>query len=287
MTSNLPSKIDRSAIERIIQRATELQTGERDIADGLTPDEVVSLGKEVGIPERYLQQAILEERSRASAPAPEGILDRTVGPGTVRAERVVRGAPEEVEQRLSLYMDNHELLTIQRQQPGRISWEPLRGVQGALRRSSAVFQGNRPFMLARASLVSATMIALEPGFCHVALSAELRGTRGGLMGGAAAMGATGVAAGAILLVMSPFLWLAAAPLPLAAGFGWGILRQYRPMVERATLGLERALDHLERGEPKPSHALPSRAGGVVGAILEEVRKVIQEPRENRRLPPSK
>lgn len=278
MSSNLPSKIDRSAIERIIQRATELQTGERDIADGLTPEEVVSLGKEVGIPERYLQQAMLEERSRDIAPTPEGILDRTLGPGTVRAERVVRGSTDDVEQRISRYMDNHELLTVQRQQPGRITWEPLGGVQSALRRSSAVFQGNRPFMLSRASLVSATVIPLEPGFCQVALSAELRGSRGGLLGGAAALGAAGIAGGAILLVMSPVVWLAVAPLPLAAGLGWVVLRQYRPLADRAKLGLERALDNLERGEPKPTHALPPRAGGVVGAILEEVRRAIQPPK---------
>ena len=275
MSSNLPSRIDRTAIERIIQRATELQTGERDIADGLSPEEVISLGKEVGIPERYLQQAMLEERSRAISPAPSGWLDRAVGPGTVRAERVVRGNSEEVEQRLLRYMEDHELLTLQRQQPGRITWEPLGGVQGALRRSSAMFQGNRPFMLSKASLVSATVMALEPGFCHVSIAAELRKSRGGLIGGAAALGAIGLAGGVVLFVMSPYIWLALAPLPFCLGGGWGILRQYRPGVERVQLGLERALDHLERGEAKPSHALPPRAGGVVGAILEEVRKAIQ------------
>jgi hypothetical protein len=274
---NLPARrIDRSAIERIIQRATELQTGERDIADGLSPEEVVALGKEVGIPERYLQQAMLEERSRIGPPPPVGILDRAIGPGTIRAERVVRGAAEEVEQRLIGYFDDHELLTIQRQQPGRISWEPLRGVQGAIRRSSAVLQGNRPFMLARASLVSVTVVPLEPGFCHVALAAELRGSRAGLVGGATAIGSLSLAAGAILYLLSPFLWLAAAPLPLGAAAGWAIMRQYGPLAERAKLGLERALDHLERGEPKPTHALPPRAGGVLGAILDEVRRAIQQ-----------
>lgn len=276
---DLPQRIDRSAIERIIQRATELQTGERDISDGLTSDEVVSLGKEVGIPERYLQQAMLEERSRGLVQvAPSGMLDRVMGPGTIQAERVVRGEVADVEQQLIRYLDDHELFTIQRQQPGRITWEPLGGMQGALRRSTAVFHGNRPFMLSRASLLSATVIPLEKGFAHVALSAELRSSRGGLIGGSLAVGSLGVAAGAILLVMSPFVWLAVAPLPLAAGIGWGIIRQYGPLAERARLGLERALDHLERGEPKPSHALPSRAGGVVGAILEEVRKAIQPPK---------
>lgn len=275
MPDNHPSKIDRNAIERIIQRATELQTGERDIADGLSPEEVLSLGKEVGIPERYLQQAMLEERSRASAPVPAGWLDRAMGAGTIRAERVVRGEAEQVENRLLRYIDEHELFTLQRQQPGRITWEPLGGVQGALRRSSAMFQGNRPFMLSKASLVSATVLALEPGYCHVAIGAELRQARGGFIGGATALGTAGVAGGVVLFVMSPYLWLALAPLPFALAGGWAILRQYRPLAERVRLGLERALDHLERGEPKPSHALPPRSGGVVGAILEEVRKAIQ------------
>ncbi|HWA58117.1 MAG TPA: hypothetical protein VG692_12730 [Gemmatimonadales bacterium] len=274
---NLPERrIDRTAIERIIQRATELQTGERDLGDSLSPQELFALGKEVGIPERYLQQAMLEERSRTGPPVPAGLLDKTVGSGTVTAERVVRGAPEEVEQRLLRYFEEHELLTIQRRQPGRITWEPLGGVPGALRRSSAVFQGNRPFMLAKAGLVGATVLGLEPGFCHVALSADLRGTRAAIVGGGAAMVSIGLATAAILVLLSPFAWVAAGPLAAGAGAGWGVLRQYRSRVERAQLGLERALDHLERGEPKPAHALPSRTGGIVGAILDEVRRAMQQ-----------
>ncbi len=272
-------KIDRSAIERIIQRATELQTGERDISDGLTAEEVVTLGKEVGIPERYLQQAMLEERSKSIvAPSKPGFLDRAIGPGIVRAERVVRGEAEKVEQRLISYLDEHELFTIQRQQPGRISWEPLRGMQGALRRSSAIFQGNRPFMLSRVTLLSATVLALEPGFCHVSLAAELKGSRSAYIGGGLALTSLGAAGAVIFFVLSPFAYLATVPVLVGAGVGWGITRQYGPLADRARLGLERALDHLERGEPKPSHALPSRTGGVVGAILEEVRKAIQPPK---------
>ena len=59
------SRIDRAALERIIKRAAELQTGERDIGEGLTEQEVLQLGRDVGIPGRYLQQALLEEQSRA------------------------------------------------------------------------------------------------------------------------------------------------------------------------------------------------------------------------------
>ncbi len=274
MPDNLPSRIDRAAIERIIQRAAELQTGERDIADGLTPDEVVALGKDVGIPEQYLKQAMLEEHGRQDMPAPNGLLDRALGAASITSQRVVRGEVESIERTLLAWMDNQELLTVQRQQPGRITWEPLTGVQAALRKSSAVLGGRKPFMLTRASLVTATITALEPGFCHVALGADLRGTRGGYVGGMAAMGGLGVASAGILLLMSPFVLVAAVPLPLGAAAAWAVGRSYRPIPERTMLGLERALDHLERGDVKPSHALPPRGGGVVGALLDEVRKAL-------------
>jgi hypothetical protein len=274
MPGNLPSRIDRAAIERIIQRATELQTGERDISDGLTPEEVVALGKDVGIPEQYLKQAMLEEHGRQDLPAPHGLLDRTLGSGVITTQRVVRGEVADVERILLAWMESQELLTVQRQQPGRIAWEPLRGMQAAIRRSSAALGGRKPFMLTRAELVTATVTALEPGFCHVALSADLRATRSGFLGGMAAMGGLGIASAGILAAMSPFLLVAAVPLPLGLVAGWAIARGYRPIPERTMLGLERALDHLERGDIKPAHALPPRGAGVVGALLDEVRKAL-------------
>ena len=68
MTDLVPdsSRIDRAALERIIRRAAEIQAGERDIGDGLTEGELMTLGRDVGIPDRYLRQAMLEERSEAT-----------------------------------------------------------------------------------------------------------------------------------------------------------------------------------------------------------------------------
>src|SRR2546426_11329813 len=57
--------ISREALERIIQRAAELQAAEHDIGEGLTKAELLALGQDVGIPERYLHQALLEEQTRA------------------------------------------------------------------------------------------------------------------------------------------------------------------------------------------------------------------------------
>lgn len=275
MAGDLPARIDRAAIERIIQRATELQTGERDISDGMSPDDVVGLGKEVGIPERYLRQAILEEHGRVEGPAAHGLLDKTFGPATVAAQRVVAGTPEEVTQRLREYLEREEVLTIQREQPGRITWEPLRGIEAVLRRSTAAFGGRKALMLGNAQVVTATVTALEPGYCHVSLTADLGGSRQGFIIGVAATGFVGGGAAVILAVLSPLAWLPAAPLVLAAGIGYIVKGQYRPAAARALLGVERALDHVERGKIKPAHQLAPGTSGMLGSILDEVRKALK------------
>jgi hypothetical protein len=276
MAERVPARIDRAALERIIQRATELQTGEREIGEGLTPDEVVALGKDVGIPERYLQQALLEERTHSPAAQVSGVIDRIVGPLEVAAQRVVRGEQDAVERELLRWMEENELLAIQRQQQGRVTWEPLRGMQVAFRRSAAVLgNSKRPFMLSKASRVAATITPLEPGYCHVALSAELRAVRGSIVGGGSVFVAMGAAASAALALMSPLWWVVVLPLPFSLGVGYAVARQYRPIAERVQLGLERALDHLERGEVKPSHALPYGRPSIIGLIAEEVRKALR------------
>lgn len=274
--SDLPERrIDRAALERIIQRAAELQTGERDIGDGLTRDEVLALAKDVGIPEAHVRRAMLEEQTRLTTQANRGVLDRAIGPGVLEAARVVPGDVAAVEKKLLAWMDKHELLAVQRQQPGRISWEPLGGMPAAIRRGTAALgSGSKPFMLAKAERVHATVMALEPGYCHVSLRAEMPGTRTGYVVGAGALGFAGVAATAILATLGAFLPVVFAPLPIAAAAGWGALRAYRPVVERTQIGLERALDHLEQS--RPELATPASPGAnLLGAVLTEVRKALQ------------
>src|SRR5690349_7458301 len=114
-----PERIDRAALERIIQRAAELQTADRDIAAYLSPAEVLALGREVGIPHRYLQQAMLEEQTRLPDQPETGVWDRVAGPAVVSTDRVIRGDPGMVERSLIRWMEQNELLAVQRQQPGR------------------------------------------------------------------------------------------------------------------------------------------------------------------------
>jgi len=271
-----PARIDRATLERIIQRAAELQTGTRDIGDNMSPEEVIKLGKEVGIPEGYLQQALLEESTRVETPGQGGFLSRAVGPAMIGAQRVIQGEPDDIEAALLRYMEEHELLTLQRQQSGRVSWEPLGGFQAAFRRSTAALGGGkRPFMLSKADSVSATIVRLEPGYCNVVLTADLKKARAGYLGGIMTLvGISAIAAGAIA-VMSPFILVALAPLPFGVGTGYLVARSYRPVPERIHLGLERVLDHLERGSVKPAHQLPPATSGLIGNIADEIRKALK------------
>jgi hypothetical protein len=275
MSEGPAGRIDRTALERIIQRAAELQTAEREIGDTLTSDELLALGREVGIPVRYLQQALLEERTRVGPLATAGLIERVAGPGQVTAQRVVAADADTVERQLLRWMETHELLCVQRAQPGRISWEPVGGMQAAFRRSTAAFSTGTRFMLSRASTVSAAILPLESGYAHVTLAADARGVRGGYVGGSAALITSGAAGTALMVALGAMLPLALLPLPLALGLGYSVVRRYGPAVERIQLGLERALDFLEQSAGKPQQRLPDRSVGILGVLADEVRKALK------------
>jgi hypothetical protein len=276
MGESTPARIDRAALERIIQRAAELQTSDRDIGEELTPEQVLALGREVGIPGRYLQQALLEERTRLVVVRPEGAWERIAGASQVVSQRAVPGSVAAVEAALSEWMEEKELFCIQRRQPGRITWEPLGGVAAALRRSTAAFsRGSAAMMLARSDTVSATVMALETGWCHVMLTAETRQARAQFVGGGAAVAGAGALGTGLMVVLGALLPVALIPLPVALGIGYGVARQYRSTLARIQLGLERALDQLEHRGAAVERQLPRRTGGLLGLLAEEIRRSLR------------
>ena len=90
-------------------------------------------------------------------------------------------------------------------------------------------------------------------------------------------GATSVSVALVLVVVPPLL--------VGAALGWYALRRFRPIAERALLGLERALDFLERGGIKPGHELPPARTGpaaLIETIAGEIRNVIAASSERQR-----
>ncbi len=277
--NRLPARIDRSTFDRVLQRAAEIQATSRDIGEGLTEDEILALGEEVGIPVHALRQALLEERTRAVVAAPETTVDRWVGVAELSAERVVQGSQEAILSALARWLDKHEHFVVQRATIGRTTFEPMHAFAGAMRRMSAVFQGahNRPY-LARAEVVAAVVTPLEAGFCHVSLGATLRSTRSGYIAGAGGLSAAGlVAAGGIALIGSA-LFVPLIPVVGGLGAAWVTARAYRPVVDRAQLGLERALDALERDPALPAPRAAAPPGRLARGVGEVVREISTEVR---------
>jgi hypothetical protein len=145
-----------------------------------------------------------------------------------------------------------------------------------VRRSTAAFgRGSRGYLLDHVPALRATIAPLEPGYVHVALTADMRKRRSAFVGGAAAAVTTGLAGAAVLLVLQAFPLIALAPIIAGAAAGVGIVRQYPPRLERIQLGLERALDALQKGIAQDRPAISGPRGGISSLIADEIRKALK------------
>ena len=267
--------IRREALERIIQRAAELQAGERDIGEGLTEAEVLALGQDVGIPTRYLRQALLEEQTRSVVTGGTGLFAWLTGPSLLTAERVVPGDRGAVERALTVWMEREESLQVKRRYPDRTTWEPRVGAFASIQR--ALGAGGKTFALARATEVGGQVTQLETGFCHVRLVADVRGERARRLWGAALLVLWGAVLAGVLPALGALAPWAAVPTVLAWAAALAVARRHRRENERIQVGLEQVLDRVEHGEIKPEHALPGSRVTTFARIAEEFRKAFDTP----------
>ncbi len=72
--------LDRAALERVLARASELQAGVGDATESMTEDQLVELGKEVGLSPEHVRQAIAEEATRVAVTEPAGRVIRRIRP---------------------------------------------------------------------------------------------------------------------------------------------------------------------------------------------------------------
>lgn len=270
MTDLVPADepISREALERIIRRATELQAGEREMGDNLTEAEVLALGQEVGLPARFVRQAVLEERGRALR-APTAGLQRFMGAATVTAVRTVPGEGPEVEAALDRWMTQSELLSVKRRYPDRTSWEPRSDLGATLRRSL----GGRRYVLARAGEVVGQVTTLEPGWCYVTLTANLSSNRNAYLAGSAGTAVIGGTTTTVALVLGTMAPVAVLPAGLGIAIAVAILRSRRTVVDRVQVALEQILDSLERGELRSGRSSPP---GTPGALLTNLRDEVRK-----------
>jgi hypothetical protein len=259
---NLPAKIDRAAVDRVLARALELQSEGAPEGQGqLSESQLLDLAKEVGLDPVNLRQALAEERTRVAVPDERGVLASLYGGSTASAQRAVRGTPTQVLRALDDWMQRQESLVVQRyHSTERIVWEARRDLVGRIRRTVS----GRGHALVRATSVSATAIALDDSRVLVRLDALLSGYRSLMAQQNAALTGVGVVGGGILAVLSFPLLAIAAPVAVLAPAGFAAARaSHHRSVERAQLALEQVLDRLERGEAGRPPTLLSMLSAVV------------------------
>ncbi|MBI4420279.1 MAG: hypothetical protein HY560_05590 [Gemmatimonadetes bacterium] len=277
MSAPLPSgpmgpRLDRAVIERVIQRAAELQASEKDFGEGLTEKELYGLAGEVGIPESFLRQALLEERTRSVAPPERGLAAWLAGPRLVAAARAMAGEHHRLEAALHQWMGDGELLSIKRRYPDQTSWEPKQGAMATLRRAFGF--GGRGYVLTRAREVVGQVVGLDPGRCHVALTADLSNTRNDRLAGAGAILLVGALASAIGLVLGVASWVAALPAALGILAGVLVARGRRRETDRVQVALEQILDRLEHGEVEVQKQFRGPRQSAFVRIADELLKTL-------------
>lgn len=257
-------RIDRAALDRVLARAAELQgkAADSDPAEEFSEEQLIDLGKEVGLTPQNIRQALAEERTRSVLPDEErGVMARLLGTMHVGAARTVDGKPDDVLRAIDAWMQRQELLIVKRHHADRIVWEPRRDFFVGLRR--ALKAGGRDYALTHAFEIAATAIPVDDTRTHVALDADFRTQRSTAVGQIGGSSVVGIAATASLFAMHVFLPIALVPIVAAPALAIaGTRSSHNRILPRAQLALEQLLDRLERGDV-------SRRGAdaLLGAIV--------------------
>jgi hypothetical protein len=248
--------LDRAALERVFARATELQAGSGETSEAMTEEQLVELGKEVGLSPEHVRQAIAEEQTRVTVQEPEGRVSGILGPTTVWAQRVVVGSQADVLARLDRYMQNEESLTVRRRYNERVTWEASRDFLGSIKRGFGV--GGRAYALTRADEVGATVVPVDATRVVVRLDATFTGARQKSLTGGGVLAGTGLVGAGGVVAIAATIPGASIPIALGVGIVWAVIggagfaavaKSYRSSLGRAQLALEQALDRLEHGDP--------------------------------------
>lgn len=254
----VPTPLDRGALERVLTRAAELQAQTVEPSEGMTEQELVELGGEVGISSDFMRRALAEERTRVGSPSEANTtLAGLFGPERISASRIVRGSPAAILAALDDWMQRQESMLSMRRMADRLTWEPRRDFLGNLQRGFN-FRG-KTYELVAANEVAASVAAIDAQRTLVRIDADLGAARRRSTVGSGVVAGGGVASASAIVGLATLfpegsLLIGGVVGALWAGSGvliaTAIARRQRRKVSRVQLALEQILDRLERDEIK-------------------------------------
>mgnify|MGYP001187607281 CR=1 FL=1 len=253
--------LDRAALERVLARAAELQSQENpDTGGALTDDQILDLGKEVGLTPDAMRQAIAEERGRVSLPAASGLTGAWFGAVAISAARVVPGQAPAVLASLNGVMCNELPFDVSRRFPDRMQWTPKRSFID--RMSSQFLRGTDGMDLRLSEEIAASVVGVDGQRTHVRLDASLAEIRGSAVKGSVAAVATMGLAGTLVTAIGGAAVVALPICGVLAAVGLITTRdRHRRRVLRVGTALEQLLDRLEFGPAKRTRGLVDKLLG--------------------------
>lgn len=232
-------------LEAVIRRAVELQAGPASREEGVSETEVVRIGQELGLEPGAVRRAIAEVRSQP--PEEHGLLGRTMGPGVVRAARVLRRPAAATGMLVEQYLRESELMVVQRRFPDRTRYMKDSSLAAGLARLARGFtRTGEPLNLKQ---LDVGVAALDSDSCLIEVSVDMSDGRAGAVAGAVVAGGGGAAGLAVAVwatpIADPFMLLG---IPVFAGIWYGIRAIYRGAQRSTQDKLESFLDRLEHND---------------------------------------
>ena len=249
----LPSRrqVASEDLDLIVRRAAEIQNKRGNTASQLlTEEEVVEIGRQVGLEPAHVRRAMAEVHAESLAPErPQGnrILDLVAGDARVEVRRVVAGEPTLIQQQVEMLLREREKLSALRRRPARSVWEASAGIMDRLDRFMN-FSG-KEYALADTRQVELAIAETEPGWSLVTLAADLANKReealytaGSCVGVAAILAAAFTAMDAGYGVFLPVVVGLASAAVAIPWLRWSVGKRR----ERIAVILEGLIDQVDR-----------------------------------------
>jgi hypothetical protein len=166
-------------LDLIVRRAAAIQNKRgKPGSELLTEEEVIEIGRQVGLEPDHVRRAMAEVHAESLAPKrPPGnrMLDLIGGDSRIEVRRVVAGGPTLIQQQVEMLLRDREKLSALRRRPTRSVWEASAGIMDRLDRFMN-FSG-KEYALAETRQVELAVAETEPGWSLVTLAADIANKR--------------------------------------------------------------------------------------------------------------